>query len=185
MKRYSGVLIYFFELIKFRISGIFLLILVFMGSALHAQKSINSTDQITIEGKVKNPYVFNFRSADNFKINDLGDVSTVNHMGQVLSVKRNVKGILLKDVIGKIKFMSEKPKDLFSYYFILSASDGYKVVLSWNEVFNGNNVYLVTDSDGKHLGQMDEHINILVLNAPGKGHIYIKGLNKLVVDAAL
>lgn len=149
---------------------------------LSAQKNITYTDRFTINGKVKTPYTFRLNHTDSFTINNLGNIATINHMGQVLSEKKNVKGILLKDVISRSEISAVRPKDLFGFYFILSATDGYQVVLSWNEVFNENSVYIITDIDGKHQDKMDEKINILITKDVGKGHMYIKGLSTIVVN---
>ena len=45
------------------------------------------------------------------------------------------------------------------YYFTCIASDGYKVVFSWNELFNtvaGNTVYIVTSKDHTSIEALDE-----------------------------
>ncbi|HEX4849795.1 MAG TPA: molybdopterin-binding protein, partial [Puia sp.] len=63
------------------------------------------------------------------------------------------------------------------------ASDGFKVVFSRDEIFstmNSDNTYIVTESDGKKLKDINDRIAILMIQGPGKGHVYIKGLQKII-----
>jgi hypothetical protein len=93
-----------------------------------------------------------------------------------------VKGILLKDVIGKAELKASQMKELNQYYFFLEASDGYKVVLSRNEVFNTNNLYIITSSNGINLKDSRDRIEVLALSEAGKGHILIKGLKSISIQ---
>ena len=47
------------------------------------------------------------------------------------------------------------------FYFVFIASDGYRVVFSWNEIYNtetGNNFFIVTEMEGKKLYDVDQRI---------------------------
>ena len=102
--------------------------------------------------------------------------------GEERPVRKNVKGILLKDVLSKITLNENRTKDLNQYFFLLEATDGYKVVLSRNEVFNANNIYIITESNGITKQQSPGRIELLGLSEPDKGHIYIKGLKRLTIQ---
>ena len=97
---------------------------------------------------------------------------------------RDVKGILLKDLHGKIDFLPENHKAINKFYLVFEASDGFKVVFSYNEIFHPQgsaNLYLVTDYDGKGIKNMDERILIISCNDLKTGHKFIKGLDKIIV----
>lgn len=75
-----------------------------------------------------------------------------------------------------------KPNELYAYYFVLVGSDSYKFVLSYNEIFSGKNIYIVTESYGKKWPLIDDRVAVLVLTETSKGHIAMKGLTKVLVQ---
>ena len=79
----------------------------------------------------------------------------------------------------------ESPKRFSEFFLTFIAIDNYKVVYSWNEIFNspiGDNIYLITSRDGKQLKDMDERILILTPIDFKTGRRHIKGLSKIVVE---
>jgi hypothetical protein len=146
-----------------------------------AQEKIASTDQFLVEEKGKPVLSFSVDQAGSFPSKTIGDVRTVNSKGEEKAVRTNVKGILLKEVLNKVNLNVASSKELNKYVFLLEATDGYKVVLSRNEVFNTENLYLITESNNTSIRQSPDRIEILALSEPGKGHIYIKGLKKITI----
>lgn len=69
----------------------------------YSQVRVDVTDRFVIEGMVDHPTTVSFKTIDSFTSQALGDVTTVNHKGDVKSVRKNVKGILLKDVLSGVK----------------------------------------------------------------------------------
>jgi hypothetical protein len=70
----------------------------------------------------------------------------------------------LKDILNKVEIEAEAPKALSEYYFVCIASDNYKAVFSWNEIFNsatGNFVYILTGHDGKPASALDNRIALV------------------------
>ena len=84
--------------------------------------------------------------------------------------------------MSKIPLDADRKKDPNQYFFLLEATDGYKVVLSRNEVFNTDNLYIITESNGTSIKQSSDRIEILALSGANKGHIYIKGLKRLSIN---
>jgi len=96
-----------------------------------------------------------------------------------------VKAVLLKDILDKVEIDSETPKVLSEYYFVCIASDNYKVVFSWNEIFNnatGKSVYIITSVDGKPASTSDSRIALVSPKDQMTGRRYVKGLQKIVVE---
>lgn len=85
-------------------------------------------------------------------------------------------------MLGQISFNVSKPKELHKYYFVLEATDNYRAVLSYNEIFNTDNLYIITESNGVSIQQSHDRIEIIALSKPGVGHIYMKGLMRLIAD---
>jgi hypothetical protein len=154
----------------------FLFYFLIFTSPSWSQVNVISTDSFTIQATGQDRFTFSLRSINDYHVQSLGDIATLNHMGQVKTKRTNVKGIPLKDILDKVSLAAVKPKDLFSYYLVLEATDGYKVVLSRNEVAGANNFYIITESEGRPWPQSGDRIELLELVGQGKGHIYIKGL---------
>lgn len=160
---------------------LFLLGLLVSTFACSAQLKIKSTEGFSIMENGKQLSEFTIAQTVNFTDTSLGNIRMVNSKGEEKTTRKNVKGILLKDVLAKITFNVSKAKELHQYVFLLEATDGHKAALSYNEVFTTDNIYIVTESDGVVLPQSTSRIEILALSKPGRGHIYIKGLMSLTV----
>jgi len=135
---------------------LFFVITVFSASA--QKEIIPTTENFTIEGKVKKDLTVSLADLSAYKSYSFDSIVITNHLGERRSSLKNVKGILLKDILEKIEIDSESPKVLSEYYIVCIASDNYKVVFSWNEIFNsntGNSVYILTGHDGKPASALD------------------------------
>src|ERR1043165_2417310 len=133
--------------------SILFLFLVFISISLFAQKeNIPTTESFSIEGKVKKEMTVSLADLSSYKSYSIDRIVIKNHLGERKSSLKKVKGVLLKDILQKIGIDSESPKVLSEFYLVCIASDNYKVVFSWNEIFNnpsGNAVYIITSVDGK------------------------------------
>ena len=82
----------------------------------------------------------------------LDSIQITNHLKEYKSTIKNVKGVLLRDVLSKISFKEKSPKVLSEYYIVCIAEDGYKVIFSWNEIFNtrvGDSVLIIPENEGR------------------------------------
>ncbi|MGC4232723.1 MAG: molybdopterin-binding protein [Niabella sp.] len=150
-----------------------------------AQKNIPLTDKISVEGKVKNPLTISLKELDIYKQYTLDSILITNHLKQPRSVLKNLKLVLLKDVLSGLIIDSPGPKELSAYYFIMEASDGYKVVFSWNELFNnvtGDSVYLIIAYNGVKGLDMPNRVALIAASDSATGRRYIKGLSKIIVS---
>jgi hypothetical protein len=164
---------------------IFLLIAVFVFNNAFCQRKIDATDTLTISGKIKNNIVFTLSQLDTFAVKKIDDMFITNHHGEIKGAIKNLKGIPLKNILEKVEIIIDKPKELNEFYFLFISSDGYKVVFSWNEIFNteiGDNVFLITEKDGEKLTTMSDRIIIVSTDDYNSGRRYIKGLNKIIVQ---
>ena len=93
--------------------------------------------------------------------------------------------MLLKDILDRVEIDAETPKLLSEYYLICIASDNYKVVFSWNEIFNsstGRSVYIITSQDGKPASALDNRIALVSPKDQMTGRRYVKGLSKILIE---
>ena len=165
---------------KFRILTLILL----AHFCVTAQRKITPTDSFTIKGNIKKEKTLTVKQLDSFPKTKLEDRIIYNHKGEIKDTIRNIKGVSLKTILKDVEFVYEKPKELNEFYFVLAASDGYKVVLSWNEIYNndlGNNFYFITEMDGKSLKDLEQRIVFVATSDIQTGRRYIKALEKIEV----
>ena len=162
---------------------IFFVAASFFSSAQH--EKIAPTENFTIEGKVKKAMTFSLADLSTYKTYGLDSIVITNHLGERKSSLKKVKGVLLKDILDKIEIDTESPKVLSEYYFVCIASDNYKVVFSWNELFNndiGKSVYIITSQDGEWAYRLDNRIALISPKDQMTGRRYVKGLQKIIVE---
>lgn len=162
----------------------FTLLLVLLTTLGFAQKSVKSTNQFTISGLVDKPKTINFSDLLREKSIEIGDFKITNHAGEFRKEYKNVKGVPLLNLFKEVKITAESPKVLSEYYLIIKASDGYSVVLSWNELFNteiGNSFFIVLEADGKSQAESTERILLIATKDFKTGRRHVKGLQSIEI----
>jgi hypothetical protein len=162
---------------------LFFAIAVFSASA--QKENIPTTENFSIEGKVKKSLTISLADLSAYKSYSIDSIVITNHLGERRSSLKNVKRVLLKDILEKTEIDSETSKELNEYYIVCIASDNYKVVFSWNEIFNsntGNSVYILTGYDGKPASALDNRIALVSPKDQMTGRRYVKGLQKIVIE---
>lgn len=154
---------------------------------LPAQKQAASTESFTVEGAVKQPITFSLKDMAELGIQKKDSLVITNHLLERKSVLHNIQAVLLKDLLSKVIIDQDNPKLLSEYYLVCKAADNYKVVFSWNELFNsetGNNACIITGYDGKTGAAMDNRIALVVFSDKATGRRYVKGLQKIIIKRA-
>ncbi len=166
--------------------SILVLVLAFTVFPASAQKeNIPTTENFSIEGKVKKGLTVSLSDLSAYKSYSIDSIVITNHLGERKSSLKKVKAVLLKDILDKVEIDAETPKVLSEYYFVCIASDNYKVVFSWNEIFNsdeGKSVYVITGQDGKPANALDNRIALVSTKDQMTGRRYVKGLQKIIVE---
>lgn len=159
-------------------------VLLSIAGAVNAQREIIPTDTLYIKGKIENQICFVLTDLEKFPTVAIEDQIIYNHKGEIKDTIRNLRGIGIKNVLSTVRFLHEKPKNLNEFYLVFIASDGYKVVFSWNEIFNntaGDHFYIITDINGKKLKDQAQRIIFLATSDLKIGRRYIKGLKTIDV----
>lgn len=154
---------------------------------LSGQKPFIPSDSILVDGLVEAPLVINSAYLHTFAPKILDSLLITNHMGVKKSVLHQLKVVPLKKVLEHVVIVSDNPRQLSQYYFLCSATDGYCVLFSWNELYNnglGNEIYLLVESDGKPVEQMENRMILFSNSDTYTGRRYIKGLNKITIGKA-
>ena len=164
----------------------YILIFLFSFISFCAQSQTESTNEFKVVGKVKNDKTFTLADLQKYPTVELNNINTSCTPRKEEKTK-SVKAVLLKNILDSVAFQYDKPRMLNFYYFLFVASDGYKIVFSFNEIYNtetGNNLYIVTAMDGKKIQDMDSRILLLTTKDIKGGARNMKSLSKIVVCSA-
>jgi hypothetical protein len=157
---------------------------IFVANSVFAQKEIEVTHSIHVHGQLNRDTVFTIQDLLNLNNVEIQDVSINNHEGEHKGDALQMRGIPLKDIFMDLKFDVTNTKQLSELYFVLTASDGYTVLYSWNELYNtevGNHVYILTQMHGQNLTEMNNRIICLSTLDLKTGRRYVKGLKEIEV----
>ncbi|MFD0795665.1 molybdopterin-binding protein [Mucilaginibacter litoreus] len=162
------------------------LILIFLITPLvmYAQEKARATLQFAINGEIEKATVITLDSLKQYKSVEIGDIKVTDHLGNFKHQDDKLKGVLLKDVLSHSKYKAASPKLLSRFYFICEASDGYKVVYSWNELYNtavGNQVYIITEKNGIMAEKMPESLQMTSASDFKTGRRYLHNLTRIEV----
>ena len=163
------------------------IILVTISLGVWGQNAITPTNEFTVTGLVKKEVTITLKDIEKLESRTIPDMTVTNHKGESRSILKKAKGILIKDLLKNIALKEDNLKLFSEFYFTFTASDNYKVVYSWNEIFNsptGDHLYIITSLDGEPLQDMRSRILIITPTDYKTGRRYIKGLSKIVVGRA-
>ena len=161
------------------------LFFIFVSADLIAQEKIQTTDQFTVKGLVKQELVISLSSLATYKLHSVDSVAITNHLMQRKYAMKNLKGVLLKDILDKAQIQSATPKELSEFYVVCIAADNYKVVFSWNEIYNtgaGEWIMILTEHDGKATSVTDDRIALLSVKDLATGRRFVKWLKEIRVE---
>ena len=158
----------------------FIILLSLFGLSASAQES----KSFMISGRIKTPIAFDLTSFDAYEKVSLDSLVIYNHLMQRKSRIDHVKGVALKALLAKVEIDSPSPTLLSEYYLVCTASDGYRVVLSWNDVFNSktaNNFLILTSFDAIPAKAEKGNIALIAPGDEASGRRFVKGLSKITI----
>jgi DMSO/TMAO reductase YedYZ molybdopterin-dependent catalytic subunit len=142
------------------------------------------SDAITVGGAVEHPLTLRVADLEQFPPQQLGEVAMICDSGVNLSKEQNLKGVLLRDILNKAQLKAANPRDLRKMVVIANATDHYKAVFSWAEIFNsatGDKVIVYVSKDGQPLGPGEGHIALISPTDQRTGPRHVKWLNGIEV----
>ena len=150
-----------------------------------AQGKNQTTEQFKIDGLVKQELVLTLLDLSPYEKHSVDSVVIRNHLMERKYAMKNVKGVLLRDILDKADIQAPSPKSLSEFYIVCIAADNYKVVFSWNEIYNnkvGENLLILTEHDGKLASQTDDRIALISPSDKATGRRYVKWLKEIRVE---
>lgn len=157
------------------------ILFLFVASWLGAQ----NLPSIQVTGAVENPVTIGLRDLKKYETHQIASIDILNHKLEFKKNLKNLKGVLLKDLLEQVKFDAASPKDLSMFYLVCIAEDGYKVAYSWNEIFNSTaekQAMLITGTGGTSIADNKEGITLITPGDKATGRRYVKNLSEIIIN---
>ena len=129
---------------------------------------------LQIKGAIERTLELNVDSIKQMKLATLDSNAFPSRSGGSSEIK-TCKGVLLRDLLNKAGIKQADHKDR-GYYFVARATDGYKAIFSWGEIFNnstGDRTYIIVEKNGSPILEKGE-FELICINdlKPGPRHVY-------------
>lgn len=157
------------------------ILLLFITVWLSAQK----LPSVKVTGTIEKPVIVSLEDLKKYETHQITSIDILNHKLEFKKNLKNLKGVLLKDLLEQVKFDAAFPKDLSMFYLVCVAEDGYKVVYSWNEIFNSTaekQAMLITGTGGISIADNKEGITLITPGDKATGRRYVKNLSEIIIN---
>lgn len=162
----------------------YLLIFCFGLMSFHSAGAQSTSESFTISGEVQKAETIDIARLNGYKTVHIDSLRIYTHDMQPKGLMKNIGGVLLKEILSAVPFNNETPKQLSEYYIECQATDGYRVIFSWNEIFNsetGDHVLIITSKNGINISQLDDRIALVSPTDRATGRRYVKWLSKIII----
>jgi DMSO/TMAO reductase YedYZ molybdopterin-dependent catalytic subunit len=142
---------------------------------------------VRVIGKVRVPLALTFEDLKAMDVEEIGELSIICGTGTPKGSIHGCKGVLLEEVVRKADVVRDEDDDTKKMFLIVSAFDGYKVVFSWQEIFNsamGGGVMILLEKNGRPLDPERGGLELLSAEDYFTGARYVKGLRTVEVAMA-
>lgn len=142
------------------------------------------TTKVTVSGAIEHRLSLSVDELNKFPPQQVGEVPLVCQSGANVGKLENFKGVRLRDILEKAVIKAPGHNDVKKMVIIASASDGYKVVFSWSEIFNspiGDGVMVFFEKDGQPLGDDEGRIAMVSAKDTRTGPRHVKWLQDIEV----
>jgi DMSO/TMAO reductase YedYZ molybdopterin-dependent catalytic subunit len=148
---------------------------------LHAQAAA----PLTVKGNVERELVLSIDDLKRFPVQRFEDRRTVRDTGTGTAAPetaRRYTGCLLRDVLDRAKPVEKNRFDLRKSIVIVTASDGYRAVFSWAELYLspiGEGALVVYERDGAPLADAEGPLALVSLKDTRPGPRHVKWLRSV------
>ncbi|MDC8756320.1 molybdopterin-dependent oxidoreductase [Janthinobacterium fluminis] len=169
--------------------GIAAAVALMLGGPAHAEHkpadpSVYVTHSISVGGAVEHPLQLSVEALREFPQHAVREVGLICQSGANMGKLENFKGVRLRDILEKAVLASSGHNSVKSMAIIATASDHYKAVFSWAELFNseiGDGVMVFFEKDGKALGDEEGRIAMVSMKDTRTGPRHVKWLQSIEV----
>ncbi len=155
---------------------------VLLAFAISAQAAMSDT--LVVRGAVEHTLTLSADDLRAFPPQQLAEVMLTRQNGADAGKLQNLKGVRLADLINKAVPVVHDHNDIKKMIVVATATDGYRVVFSWSEIFNstaGDGMIVYFEKDGKPLGDDEGHIAMVSTKDTKTGPRHVKWLQTLEV----
>jgi DMSO/TMAO reductase YedYZ molybdopterin-dependent catalytic subunit len=142
------------------------------------------TDNLVVNGAVEHALTLSVDDLRTFPSQQVTEIALTRQSGADAGKLENVKGVLLRNILDKAGLVTHDHNDVKKTVIIASASDGYKVVFSWSELYNsslGDGVLVYFEKDGKPLADDEGRIAMISSKDTRTGPRHVKWLQAIEV----
>jgi len=153
--------------------------------ALFAQAPGAVTTTLTVKGSVERETVFSLDELKRLPVQRVEDVRSVRDSSGAAPASETARryvGCLLRDVLERAKPQEKRRLDFRKSVVIATASDGYRVVFSWAEIYLtpvGDGVLVIYERDGAPLADDEGRIALVSLKDTRPGPRHVKWLQSI------
>ncbi len=155
-----------------------------IGAPAQSDRAALVTTSITVSGAVENSLTLGVDDLRAFPTQKVSEVPLVCQSGANVGKIENFRGVRLRDILEKANVVAPAHNDVKKMVVIAGASDGYRVVFSWSEIFNspvGEGVYVFFEKDGKPLADDQGRIAMVSTKDLRTGPRHVKWLKDIEV----
>jgi DMSO/TMAO reductase YedYZ molybdopterin-dependent catalytic subunit len=144
---------------------------------------------LTVKGNVERVLVLSLEELKQLPAQRIEDVRVVREQvatSGAQEMARRYAGCLLRDVLDRAKLVEKNRLDLRKSVVIVTASDGYRAVFSWAELYLspiGDGVLIVYERDGAALPDTEGPLALVSLKDTRPGPRHVKWLRTIEVRA--
>ena len=142
------------------------------------------TQTLTVGGRVKIGLTLSPQALKAFPVQAPPEIAVKGRKGETLRVLKGYSGVKLTDLLDKATLVAPDPNDLKKTIVVAIASDDYKAVFSWNELYNtsvGDGVLVLYAKEGKPLADDEGRIALISINDIGTGPRHVRWLKAVEV----
>jgi len=142
------------------------------------------TQVVVIGGRVQHSLTLSPQALAEFPVQTPPEIPIRDRDGKTIRILKAYAGVKLVDLLDKAAFVVNDHNDLKKTLIVAIASDGYKVIFSWSELYNtsvGNGVLVLYAKDGKPLGEDEGRIALISVNDLHTGARHVRWLKTLQI----
>ncbi|MES2125667.1 MAG: sulfite oxidase-like oxidoreductase [Pseudomonadota bacterium] len=137
------------------------------------------SQSITINGSVAHTLVLRADDLRKYPPQQLEELPLISATGNDKGKLTRVKGVRLRALLEYASILTRDADTVKKLAIIATATDGYKVVFSWSELFNtavGDGVLVLFERDGKALGEEEGLFALISAKDMRTGPRYVRSL---------
>jgi DMSO/TMAO reductase YedYZ molybdopterin-dependent catalytic subunit len=158
---------------------------LFLAHETRAQEKVGLlTTRVEVAGAVQKKLTLAVEDLRAIAVRNGGPVRSATFSGDFPQAYRGYAGVRLSDVLNEADIRADQRHALRRTYVIATASDGYKAVFSWGELYNspvGRGVLVVFEREGAPLGDGEGRIALISLVDERAGPRHVKWLGRIEV----